>query len=81
MPEEKPKEEKVNHPAHYGGEANPYEVIKVLENWLTKEEFVGFLKGNVHKYLARAKAKGQEEDYAKAGWYSRHLVEYLKRAS
>ncbi len=23
----------VNHPAHYGGENNPYEVIKVIEAW------------------------------------------------
>ena len=23
----------VNHPNHYGGEENPYEVIKVCEAW------------------------------------------------
>ena len=23
----------VNHPAHYGGEGNPYEAIKVIEAW------------------------------------------------
>lgn len=23
----------VNHPAHYGGEDNPYEAIKVIEAW------------------------------------------------
>ena len=71
--------EKVNHPAHYGGENNPYEVIKVLEHWLTREEFVGALKFNIHKYLARAKRKGKVEDYAKANWYSNYLVDFLKR--
>ena len=25
--------EMVNHPSHYGGKDNPYEVIKVIENW------------------------------------------------
>jgi hypothetical protein len=33
-------------------------VIKVLESWLTPEEFVGFLKGNVIKYQARAQEEG-----------------------
>ena len=23
----------VNHPNHYGGKDNPYEAIKVIENW------------------------------------------------
>ena len=27
------KNEMVNHPNHYGGEDNPYEAIKVIENW------------------------------------------------
>ncbi|MBB2841420.1 UNVERIFIED_ORG: hypothetical protein GGE64_005203 [Rhizobium etli] len=49
--------EVVNHPAHYGGEDNPYEVIKVLENWLTREEFIGALKFNIIKYQARARLK------------------------
>ena len=60
----------VNHPAHYGGESNVYECIKVLEAWLTPEEFAGFCKGNVHKYLSRANQKGGAEDVAKAAWYS-----------
>lgn len=73
--------EKVNHPQHYGGADNPYEVIKVLEHWLTRDEFVGFLKGNVQKYLARAKKKGvlPMEDYAKALWYNNYLVEFERR--
>ena len=49
-------DEAVDHPAHYGGKDNPYEVIKVLEAWLTPEEFAGFLKGNVIKYQARARS-------------------------
>jgi hypothetical protein len=40
-------EELVNHPQHYGGDA-VNEVIKVLEVWLTPEEFIGVL-GNFMK--------------------------------
>lgn len=70
----------VNHPKHYGGEDNPHEVIKVLEAWLTPEEFAGFCKGNVHKYLARAGKKGDpSSDVAKAAWYSKRLEDYLRR--
>ncbi len=64
----------VNHPSHYGSQDNPYEVIKVLKAWLTPEEFRGFCKGNIHKYLARANGKGKPiEDAAKAAWYAREL--------
>jgi hypothetical protein len=59
--------ETVNHPAHYGGEDNPYEVIKVIEAW-----GLGFCLGNTVKYIARARKKGSDteiEDLKKALWY------------
>lgn len=69
----------IDHPQHYGGADNPYEVIKVLEAWLTPEEFRGFLKGNIHKYLARSNKKGGAEDGGKAAWYAAYLAEFDKR--
>jgi hypothetical protein len=73
--------ERVNHPAHYGGKDNPYEVIKVLKAWLTSEEYRGFLKGNVIKYTARARKKGSEsEDHRKAAWYANALAEAEKES-
>lgn len=42
----------VNHPRHYGGEENPYEVIKVIEAWK-----LNFNLGNAVKYLARSGKK------------------------
>ncbi len=72
-------DEKVDHPNHYGGKENVYEVIKVLEAWLTEEEFVGAMKFNIIKYQARAREKGGNTDLAKAAWYSAYLVDYLKR--
>lgn len=73
------KVDAVNHPAHYGGEDNPYEVIKVMEAWLTRDEFIGAMKFNIHKYLARALKKDGEEAYAKATWYSAYLNDYIGR--
>lgn len=71
--------EHVNHPAHYGGDT-VYETIKVLEAWQARERFIGFLEGNVIKYLSRAgKKSGGIEDYEKALWYQEKLVEFLKR--
>lgn len=61
--------EMVNHPNHYGGETNPYEVIKVCENWgLDKDDYLF----NVVKYVARSgkKDKTKEvEDLKKALFY------------
>jgi len=43
-----------------------------MEAWMTKEEFVGFLKGNIIKYLARTK---NANDLDKAGHYMQKLLE------
>lgn len=56
----------VNHPAHYGGEDNPYEAIKVIEEW-----GLGFCLGNAVKYISRAGKKDPNkeiEDLQKAAW-------------
>lgn len=77
--EVKLEREIVNHPQHYGGDT-VYEVIKVLEAWLSPAEFVGFLKGNIIKYTARAAKKGNAGvDADKAAWYGAYLADYLKR--
>lgn len=59
------KKEAVNHPAHYGGEGNQYEAIKVIEAWK-----LGFNLGNTVKYVSREGAKGAPIlDLRKALWY------------
>jgi hypothetical protein len=69
-------DEKVNHPAHYGGEANPYEAIKVVEAWQ-----LNFCLGNVVKYISRAGKKGDTlEDLKKARWYLDREIGNLERA-
>ena len=43
-----------------------------MQAWMTKDEFVGFLKGNIIKYLARTK---NANDLDKAGHYMQKLLE------
>ena len=48
----------------------------VMQSVLTREEFVGFLKGNVLKYSLRAgKKAGADDDAAKAKHYAQKLRE------
>lgn len=67
-------EDMVNHPKHYGGKDNPYEVIKVIDAWK-----LNFNLGNAVKYIARAEYKGDVlEDLKKASWYLQHEIEKLE---
>lgn len=69
----------VNHPNHYGGEENPYEVIKVCEAWSLEKDAYLF---NVVKYVARAGKKNASkelEDLEKALFYLNRKIENLKR--
>jgi Protein of unknwon function (DUF3310) len=68
----------IDHPQHYGGSENPYETIKVLSAWMTRDEMIGFCKGNALKYLSRHREKGGLSDLEKSAWYNRSMVEYLK---
>lgn len=72
--------DQVNHPSHYGGAENPYEVIKVLEAWASPTEFYGFLKLTIIKYQGRlGKKDAIGQDLAKAIWYSNYLEGWLER--
>lgn len=69
------EKEAVDHPAHYGGEDDPYECIKVLEAWN-----LNFHLGNTVKYIARAGKKGDLlEDLKKARWYLDRYIALLER--
>jgi len=66
------QEDVVNHPSHYtdGG----IETIEAIEAQLTVEEFRGYLKGNIAKYVWRERHKGGTESLKKAQWYLDRLV-------
>jgi hypothetical protein len=64
----------VNSPTHYmsGG----IETIDFIKAKLSDEEFTGYLKGNVIKYVTRAELKdNRAQDLAKAKWYMDRLVQ------
>lgn len=74
-------QEKVNHPAHYGGDTT-YEAIKVIEAWN-----LNFNLGNTTKYISRAghKDNGRETltentllDLYKAQWYLAREIKNLE---
>jgi hypothetical protein len=67
-----PKEDVVNNPSHYT--AGPVETIDFIQEVLTNEEFVGWLKGNWLKYKDRAEQKNGAEDHAKAQFYKEYLM-------
>ena len=52
------------------------ETIEVIKNELTSEEFRGYLKGQIFKYLARHRLKNGLEDLRKAQWYMNYLVKF-----
>lgn len=67
------KDDPVNHPSHYcqGG----IETIDILKAKMPRPWFLGFLKGNVLKYITRSEFKGSEiEDFKKAAWYLDRLI-------
>ena len=69
------KAEAVNNPAHYG--TGKIECIEYIKDFLNKEEFIGYLRGNIAKYLHRWRYKNGVEDLKKAQWYLKYLIEFM----
>jgi hypothetical protein len=73
--------EMINHPSHYGGADNQYEVIKVCEAWELDKDAYLF---NVVKYVARAGKKDptkELEDLKKAAFYLNRRINILENGS
>ena len=69
----------VNSPSHYtdGG----IECIDAIKASMSTEAFLGFLKGNVQKYMWRYEKKvAPVEDLKKAQWYLSKLIEEQERS-
>jgi len=67
----------VNNPSHYT--SGSIECIDAIKASMTKEEFCGFLKGNVQKYVWRFEKKvNPVEDLKKANWYLNKLIEEVE---
>jgi hypothetical protein len=50
-----------------------------MQSWMSAEEFEGFLRGNVIKYIARYKDKDGVKDVLKARHYLERLLEHIDR--
>lgn len=71
------KNDNVNSPNHY--KHGNIETIDFIKESLSKEEYIGYLRGNIIKYQSRANYKNnKKEDLQKANWYSNKLMEVLK---
>jgi hypothetical protein len=66
----------VNSPSHYG--QGKIEAIEYISDFLTKEEYQGYLRGNIAKYLHRFPYKNGIEDLRKAKWYLERLIEEVE---
>ena len=66
----------VNNPSHYG--QGKIEAIEYIKDSLSKEEYIGYLRGNIAKYLHRWRYKNGLEDLKKAQWYLERLIEEVE---
>ena len=67
-------DDSVNHPSHYT--QGTVECIDAIESSMTPEEFRGYLKGCLMKYIWRYQHKGGMEDLKKARWYLDRLIKF-----
>ena len=67
----------INNPSHYN--SGDVECIDGIEAALSKEEFEGYLHGNIIKYVWRFKYKGGVKDLQKAEWYLKKLMGQLTK--
>lgn len=70
--DKKQEHDPVNSPAHYtqGG----IETLDILRAKMNTEQFKGFLRGNVIKYITRYEDKNGVEDLKKAEFYLQKLI-------
>lgn len=61
----------VHNPSHYN--VGKIECIHAIEAALSTDEFRGYCKGNVLKYLWRERHKGGTVDLQKALWYLQEI--------
>lgn len=66
----------VNHPSHYT--AGKYEVIDVIRDACRGDQYEGYLRGNVIKYIMRYDKKNGAEDLRKARWYLDELISTIE---
>ena len=67
------RDPEVHYPSHYQTPQG-IEAIQVIEAFLSPEEYRGYLRGSVLKYMLRCTKKGKTiQDIQKAAWYNHRL--------
>lgn len=69
----------INKPDHYNKTGK--ETIETIEDAMLGDEFEGYLKGNVLKYVTRYRFKHAEDplkDLLKARWYLNKLIDVVE---
>ena len=66
------RRDSVTNPSHYKGT----QPIYVMRNNFTRDEYRGFLKGNILKYVMRYQDKGGLDDLKKAEQYLKWLINF-----
>ena len=66
----------VSSPVHYN--KGSIECIEAIEASSTKEEYEGYLRNNVLKYVWRFRYKDNIKDLHKAKWYLEKLIEEIE---
>ena len=78
--EKERKHDNVHSPSHYMH--GKKETIDVIRDAMENDEYHGYLKGNVLKYVSRYKFKGEPlEDLQKAQWYLNRLVKEVSNGT
>ena len=74
------KHNNVHSPSHYMH--GKKETIDVIRDCMESDEYHGYLKGNVLKYVSRYKFKGEPlEDLQKANWYLNRLIKEVNNGA
>lgn len=69
----------VNSPSHYNT-GGSIECIDYIKDFLNEEEYIGYLRGNIAKYLHRWRYKNGLEDLEKAKVYLGWLIEAVGKS-
>lgn len=69
-------EELTNHPNHYT--KGDIECIEAIESALGQSRYIGYLQGNIIKYIWRFPHKGNLLDLKKARFYLEELIKVLE---
>lgn len=69
----KESSEQLTNPPRYATQSGKQLIELLRDDLLTKEEYIGFLKGNLYKYVFRYQSKGGLDDLKKAQYYLEEL--------